>query len=126
MKRIYFLLLMASIFLLKSCLKDSSTYSYKVYRPIVKPLSEVRKAIKQAMAMPVTTSGKILLYNQYILLSSPGKGVHIINNSNPAKPVNELFISIPGCIDIALANDVLYADCYSDLLAINIKDFNNV
>ncbi|MFY7651566.1 MAG: LVIVD repeat-containing protein [Chitinophagaceae bacterium] len=126
MKRMHLLILCTSIFFFNSCLKDSSTYSYKVYRPIVKPLAEVRKTIKQVTAIPVSSSGKILLYNQYILLSSPGKGVHIINNSNPQKPVNELFISIPGCIDIALTNDILYADCYSDLLAINIKDFNNV
>lgn len=50
------------------------------------------------------------------------KGVHIIDNSNPAQPINKVFISIPGNIDIAVKGSTLYADMFTDLLSIDISD----
>ncbi|HSK12171.1 MAG TPA: hypothetical protein VK907_03095, partial [Phnomibacter sp.] len=42
--------------------------------------------------------------------------------SNPAAPVNEAFVSIPGCEDMAVFGTTLYADCYTDLMVIDISN----
>ncbi len=51
--------------------------------------------------------------------------MHIIDNQNPADPQNIGFIEIPGNVDIAIKENILYADSYVDLVAIDISDINN-
>ena len=43
-----------------------------------------------------------------------------------ANPDPVLFINIPGNVDMAIKEDVLYADSYVDLVAIDVSDLNNV
>ena len=54
------------------------------------------------------------------------EGVHIIDNSNPQNPVPIHFIEVVGATDLAIKGDILYVDNLSDLVAINIADFNNM
>ena len=51
---------------------------------------------------------RIYTYQNYIFVTELFEGVHIINNSNPSAPVNESFILIPGCQEIAIKNIILY------------------
>lgn len=113
---------------MSACLKDTATrtFSYKLYRPIYKTTDEVRANIKNIAPQPITTSGKMYILNNYIYLSELGKGIHVINNSNPASPVNEAYISIPGCEDMAAYGNTLYADCYTDMMVIDISNPKNI
>jgi hypothetical protein len=54
------------------------------------------------------------------------KGIHVIDNSNPAAPRNISFINIPGNVDIAVKGNSLYADCYSDIVVFDISNPANV
>ena len=45
-----------------------------------------------------------------------------IDNSNPKEPTLVGFINIPGNIDIAIKDDVLYADSAVDLIALNLAN----
>ena len=54
------------------------------------------------------------------------RGIHVINNANPSQPVNVAFIDIPGNMDMAVKGNILYADLYTDLVAIDITDPLNV
>lgn len=121
-----FIALLSILFLLNSCLKDTGKLTYYMYTPVYKTSADVRAAIKSDAPQPIVTTGKIYLYNNTIFLNERNKGVHIIDNSNPANPVNKGFINIPGNEDIAIRNNILYADCFTDLLAIDISDINNV
>lgn len=107
-----------------SCLKDTAyrTYTYKLYRPEFQTSAQVRANIKTAAAQQVTGFGKIYVLGKYIYLNDRGKGIHVINNSNPAKPVNEAFINVPGCEDMAATGHTLYADCYTDLMVLDISN----
>ena len=78
--------------------------------------------IKSNTPQTIKAKGKIYLYNQYIFLNELNKGVHIINNSNPANPQRVAFIDIPGNVDIAVKGNTLYADLYTDLLALDITN----
>ena len=102
------------------------TRQYTFLRPIYTPTAEVRSGFAIGPAQPITTAGKIYYRAPYVFVNEPGEGVHIINNTDPANPVNERFIRIPGNFDMAVQGNIMYADSYIDLLAIDIGDVNNV
>ncbi|RZK60664.1 MAG: hypothetical protein EOO91_00555 [Pedobacter sp.] len=71
-------------------------------------------------------TGKIYLYNDLLFINEPNKGVHIYSNVNPSAPVNLAFLQIPGNVDLAISNNILYADSYVDLLAFDISNISNI
>lgn len=116
------------IMILPGCLKDSvtKTYHYTYYLPVYKTTQEVRNNIKSNPARPVERPGKIYIQGQYIFLNDIDKGIHVIDNSNPSQPKQVAFIDIPGNMDLAVKGNILYADLYTDLVAIDISNPGNV
>ncbi|AZI25332.1 hypothetical protein EA772_08215 [Pedobacter sp. G11] len=90
--------------------------------------------VEQMRALPVgltratetKKTGKIYIYNDYLFINEPGEGIHIFNNVNPSAPVNTAFIQIPGNVDLAIQNNILYADSFIDLLAFDISNMNSI
>ena len=115
-------LLVITVFMLPSCLKDNVTREYTVFEPIYKSKSEVLAEIKSSTPVSISNPGKIYMYGNYIFLNEVNKGVHIIDNSNPANPVIKAFINIPGNVDIAVKGSTLYADLYTDLVVVDISN----
>ncbi len=115
-------------FCLQGCVKDSykRTYSYTYYKPVYKTTAEVRANIKSNTPRPVERPGKLYLFGKYIFLNEIDKGIHVIDNTNPSNPQNIAFIDIPGNMDIAVKEDILYADLYTDLIAIDIANPRSV
>lgn len=66
--------------------------------------------------------GKIVTYNQFIFLVDNGLGVHVINNADPANPQKMAFLSIPMCTDIAIKDNLLYANNGIDMVILNISN----
>lgn len=116
------LILAAVLILPASCLKDQTTETYTFYRPVYKTRAEVRATAQSTVPMEVSTPGKIFLLNNFVFLNEVDKGIHIIDISDPSKPVNISFLRIPGCMDMAVRGNFLYADCYTDLVTIDITD----
>ncbi len=117
-----------SILFFASCKKDKciQTVTYKTYEPVYMSYDELRAAVKSEPSRPLKKPGKIYLKGNYIFVNEVDKGIHIINNSNPSAPQNIGFINIPGNMDIAATGNVLYADSYVDLLALDISNPQNV
>ena len=67
-------------------------------------------------------AGKIVTYQNYIFINKPNEGIHVVDNSNPAAPVNLHFISIPGSLDLTIIDDHLYSDMFSALVVFDISD----
>ncbi len=109
---------------MSSCVKETvlRTYTYTLHRPIYSTTEKVRSEVGNATVRQVKNPGKLYILGSYIYLVEQGEGIHIINNANPANPVNEAFIKIPGCEDIAANGTTLYADCYTDLFTIDISN----
>ncbi|MDX2047020.1 MAG: hypothetical protein SFU87_09545 [Chitinophagaceae bacterium] len=103
-----------------SCFKDKCLRTYTYFEPVYKTSAEVRVNVKSNAPQPVERPGKLFIKGNYIFLNDIDKGVHIIDNSNPSSPKNVAFISIPGNMDLAVKGDMLYADMYMDLVAIDI------
>ena len=110
------------LFLFQGCIKDKITHTYSILTPVYKTKAEVFGNIKSNAPQTVQSPGKIFIYGHYIFLNEVDKGVHVIDNSNPANPVEKAFIDIPGNIDIAVKGNTLYADMYDDLVAIDITN----
>lgn len=86
----------------------------------------------RATSVEITTpkniekSGKIYVYNNYIFANDFQKGIHIIDNSNPEKPIKKGFIKVLGNVDIEIKNNYLYADSYIDLVVFDISNIENI
>lgn len=109
-----------------SCMKDTVKESYSFYRPVYQTKEEVKAGIKNTPAEFVSRPGKMVLMGHYLFLNDVDKGVHIIDLSDLSKPQKIAFIHIPGCVDIAINGNNLYADCYTDLVTIDISDPRNI
>lgn len=118
----------AAIFILSGCIKDTcnATFTSTIYEPLYKTLAEVRANIKSNPSQDIKAPGKIVILGNYIFLNEINKGIHIIDNRNPASPQNIAFIDIPGNIDLAVKGNILYADLYTDLVVLDITDPHNV
>lgn len=107
-----------------SCTKDSCTrmVTYTKFTPVYKTLDEMQKepAIMDAKSMVKT--GKIYVFGDYLLINELNEGIHIIDNTNPANPVNVKYISIPGNLDVTAHGTKIYADSYFDLLTIDMSN----
>jgi hypothetical protein len=109
-----------------SCVKDHNTKTFVMSIPVFKVKSEVLASIKSMNPQPITQIGKIYIKGNTIFLAEKGKGIHVINQSNPAALVNQSFINLPGSEDIAIIGNTLYADCATDLLVLNLTETNEV
>jgi hypothetical protein len=116
------------MFFLSGCLKDTytKTYHYTYYVPVYKTSQEVRDNIKSNPSQPIEKAGKIYIKGNYIFLNDIDKGIHVIDNSNPSQPQQVAFITIPGNMDLAVKGNTLYADLYTDLVAIDISNPRSV
>ena len=103
-------------------LSMSDPVIYGNYSPVYMDRSEMENAVKMEAAQALQSTGKIYLYGQYILVNEKYKGIHVIDNSNPAAPQNVAFVHIDGCIDMAMKNNVLYADNALDMIALKTSD----
>jgi hypothetical protein len=115
-----------AIVLLQNCVKDTAKLTYTFYTPVMHTFAEVRAGIKADVAQPIENPGKMYVLGNTIFLAEKGKGIHIIDNSNPSSPVNKSFINIPGNEDMSVSENILYADCYTNLMAIDITNTNNI
>lgn len=118
--------LLLSAFILPGCIKDTVTKTYTMYIPVYKTSAEVRANIKNDVPLAVKNPGKIFVLGSYIFLNEIDKGIHIIDNTNPAAPVNKYFINIPGNVDLAVTGNTLYADLYTDLVTLDISDPSSI
>lgn len=75
---------------------------------------------------PLQNLGKFYYKDQMIYVSEKGQGIHIIDNTDPSNPQKIKFIQIPGAMDIAIKGNILYADNYRDLVALDISDLENI
>ena len=124
MRKLFLTFLAALLLLFQGCVKDNcrNTYTYTYYIPEYKTTAEVRANIKSNAPRPVERPGKLYLRGNFIFLNEIDRGIHVIDNSNPASPRNLAFIDIPGNMDLAVKGNTLYADLYTDLVSIDISD----
>lgn len=108
----------------QSCWKDecSQEIEYIEWAPVYMSLDEMKNEIRLDPPKENKNPGKIYVYNNFLLINEFNEGIHVIDNSNAQFPINKGFIEIPGNVDMAVSNNILYADNYANLLSIDISD----
>ena len=107
-----------------SC-EDRFAETYDANVPVYMSYEDLRKSVNLNSVRNLENPGEIYFYNNLLFVVEDKKGVHIMNNHDAPAPVNIGFINIPGNVDIAIKNDMLYADSYVDLVVIDISEINN-
>lgn len=74
-------------------------------------------------AVKMTNPGKIYVKGNIIYQSDLGKGIHIINNSNPATAKRIAFIGLPGNSDLSVKGNLMYANNYDDIVVIDLNNY---
>ncbi len=105
-------------------LSGSSIDVGSTYIPMLMDRSELETSVKLvASSMPLQNPGRIYVYRNWLLLVEQYKGLHLIDNTDPAHPVRRAFLRVPGCQSMAVGNGVLYVDNAVDLVGVKI-DFS--
>lgn len=119
------LFLIGSLFFFLSCYPEDYDVRSN-FQPILMTRNQLEKSVLSQPPRDFINPGKIYTKGSYIFINEKYKGIHVINNQNPASPQKIGFISVPGSIDIAVKGNSLYADNAIDLVAIDITDINNI
>lgn len=84
--------------------------------------------IKWKPARDLKQPGKIYTYDtnteHYLFVNEVGEGIHVFDNADPSVPMAMGFIQILGNYDIAIKEDILYADYMGNVASIDLKNFN--
>ncbi len=94
--------------------------------PITMSIVEVRESVAVESIRQLSESGKFYAYQNFILVNDVNKGIHVIDNTYPSQPVKVAFINIPGNVDMAVKDNVLYADSWLDLYVFDFSDPLNI
>lgn len=123
MKKLTILLVLVAFW---SCSDDTYTEEVTIATPITQSKADFLAQASGGAPQTIVQSGKIYSYQNYVLVNDFEAGIHIIDNSDPANPSKIGFIKIPGNVDMAVKNDILYADSWLDMLVFDFSDPTNV
>lgn len=118
MKKLIYFSCLSLIFLFTGCEKtEIKTITYKINEPVFMEADAFRTSVKVTENQEaISEHGKICFYNGFLYISESGKGIHIVDNRNPASPQIAGFIELLGNADLAIKDDLLYADSFVDML----------
>ena len=100
----------------------TQTVTYRGQESIKVTLFELRAGIKTMPAQELENPGKIYIKDNYLFINEVKKGIHVIDNTNPAAPKIISFIQVLGNVDIAVKDNILFADSYTDFVALDISN----
>lgn len=83
------------------------------------------KLIKAEAPRSIVSGGKIYAKGDVLYQVENGKGIHIIDISNPKAPVKLKFISISGCQELSMMDQYLYVNNLNDLVVVDLSNINN-
>jgi hypothetical protein len=90
--------------------------------PVYMTYEDLRSSFEVTGGVDLVEPGKIYFKDQYMYINEYRKGIHVVDLSDAASPVQKAFINIPGNVDMAIRNNLLYADSFTDLVIIDISD----
>ena len=112
----FLLVMMAALTACNDRTEQLITYEANV--PVYMAYDDFRASFEKSAPIEISHPGKMYFKDGYLFVNEYGKGIHIIDNSNPANPQKVAFYEIMGNVDMAIRGNILYADSFIDLLAI--------
>lgn len=108
-----------------SC-EDRITEIFTGNSPVYLSYEGLRASIQMHEAREFENPGKIYFKDHYIFIAEEMKGIHLIDNADPANPMNVSFIEIPGIADMSIKGNILYVDSFVDLVALDLSDLDHI
>jgi len=105
--------------------KTQELITYQANVPVYMPFDEFRASFLKSAPIEISHPGKMYFKDGYLFINEYGKGIHVIDNTDPSNPEKVAFYEIMGNVDMAIRGNVLFADSFVDLLAIDITDIEN-
>lgn len=124
MKCLSTLIFACAVATLLSCSGLGGPDPMTVYKPILMDRESLERSIVWQPPTGIKSPAKIYYKDNYILVSERFKGIHVLDNTDPKNPVVKGYISVPGCVDMAMKENTLYVDNAVDLVAIDISQIN--
>ena len=121
MKKIFYVLPLS--LLLCACPPDDNSPQYSSYEPLVMKRADFENTIQFQQAHSLQNIAKMYTFGDMIFITERYQGVHLIDNSDPKNPVNKGFIRVLGCVDVAYKSSTLYVSSATDLVAIDVTDY---
>jgi hypothetical protein len=88
------------------------------FEPILMTRGDMEASVSLHEPKAIESPGKIWVYNDYIFLIEQYKGIHVIDNSDPATSKTIAFIQIDGCTEVAVKDGILYANNAVDMIGL--------
>lgn len=115
------ILLIALLTMIITSCEDRRFQTYTANVPQYMSYEDLRASFKVTAGEDLVKPGKIYFKDQYMYINEYQKGVHVVDLSDPSNPAKKAFISIPGNVDLAIRDNILFADSFIDLLLIDIS-----
>ncbi len=112
--------------LLGGCTQTCTEEVYVIEDVVYASHAELQQMIEVQDGTPLRKPGKVFYAEEHIFINERNDGVHIIDATDPYNPRNLKYIKIPGCVDVAVHGNALYADSYSDLQVFDISSLENI
>lgn len=128
MMRVKYPFFILFLFFWFGCDKDTNNQEWvdvSYVTPMYKSTSELADEIFVDDPKVQTGLGKIITYGDMVFINQPMEGIHVVDNSNPASPMNHSFINIPGNVDLAIVDNHLYADMFSALVVFDLSNLES-
>ncbi|RAK01898.1 LVIVD repeat-containing protein [Larkinella arboricola] len=106
--------------------KCKETRTFRQFTPFTLTVAQVRNGIQTEQPRTLASPGKLYTKDGFLFINEIKEGIHVIDNRNPSAPKMVSFLRIPGNGDMAIRNNILYADSYMDLVAFDIRDPQNI
>lgn len=105
------------------CSDKDNWERYVEYVPLYQDADIFLQRIKTVKdEVPLLNPGKLMVSGNWKFVTDVNRGIHIYDDTDPANPRKIAFLYVPGVLDIALKNKMLYANVYSGLVTIDIEN----
>jgi hypothetical protein len=106
---------------------QGSSESYYDYYAVYMDRDDLKKSVSyMETGREMKNLGKIYYKHPYLFVNEKYKGVHIIDNTDPAHPVKKGFITAPGCLDMAVKDKIIYLDNAIDLVSFDLNTMSEI
>lgn len=82
--------------------------------------------IRSVDPVPIEKGGKIYVKGNTLYQVENGKGIHVIDISQPEHPKKLSFITVLGAQEMAVKGNLLYANNLNDMVVLDITDISNI
>lgn len=111
---------------LSSCIEETceDTIIFQGFEPVIVNQDDWRNNSTFLCWGPIDVceATGFYVYEQYLFMVEDGKGLHIIDNSDSRNPQPVTWMEVPGGQGLAVRNNILYMNQYTDLVAFDLTD----